>query len=99
MTSEKKPLTQPHALVMEAGQMPVRSDLLEAEDSTLEQKNTTRISPTSSLRTVSLCSWKILEPERREASEIRAYPQSRMRTSRLVQQGKVPPEHKPSLKQ
>ena len=69
-TSQKKHLRQPHAPLMEDGYMLGRSDLSDAADSTQEQKNTTQISPTSSLRTASPCSWQIQEPEHREAREI-----------------------------
>ena len=72
---------QPHAPVMEALCMPGRFDLLEVADSAPNQWSTTRIFPTSSLRIVSLCSWRILELENMEARENRAHPQTRMQTS------------------
>src|SRR4051812_37774670 len=89
---------RPHVPVMEARRTLGRSNLLEAADSALDQKSTTRISPNLSLRIVSLFSWEIEELEPREAREISMHHLNRMWTNRLVQQPKVPLGQKTSAK-
>ena len=85
---------QPNAPMMEARCMPGRFDLLEAVDSTPDQRNTTRISLASSLRIVFLSSWQIQELEYRETRGINTHLLTRMRTSRLAYQHEVLPGQK-----